>query len=235
MCNRISVATTPRQLDEAVREVLNLDRLDELPFPLYNVAPRDRLPAVRLNDEGQPEWAVLRWGLIPSWAKDETIASRTLNARSETISEKPAFRSAYRHRRCLLPVTHFYDWVGPKGRKQPFAFQLKDEPVFTLAGLWESWSAPTGEVVETFTVAMTEANDVVAPVHDRMPVIVDEHEREVWLSADADTASHVLRVYPAERMTSFPTSTAMNNVRNKGPEAVERVEIDMGEQGSLFD
>src|SRR5690625_5591495 len=103
MCNRISVATTPRQLDEAVREVLNLDRLDELPFPLYNVAPRDPLPAVRLNEEGQPEWAVLRWVLIRSSTKDETIASGTLNARGETMSEKPDFPSAYRHPQGLLP------------------------------------------------------------------------------------------------------------------------------------
>ena len=234
MCNRISVASTPRELDQAVRDVLNLDRLNELQFPLYNVAPRDHLPAVRLNEKGDPEWSVLRWGLIPSWAKDESIASRTLNARSESIAEKPAFRSAYRHRRCLLPVTHFYDWVGPKGRKQPFAFQVKDEPVYTMAGLWESWIAPSGEVVETFTVAMTEANEVVAPVHDRMPVIVDEPEREVWLQADADTASHLLRVYPAEKMTSFPASTDMNNVRNKGPAAVQRVDISGGEQTTLF-
>jgi putative SOS response-associated peptidase YedK len=220
MCGRISISTPPSHLKDEFQEVQRQDVLDDLDTPRYNIGPTFKLPAIR-SAEGNDEWALLRWGLIPPWAKDEKIGYRTINARAETVAEKPAFRSAYRHRRCLLPVTGFYEWQKTPGGKQPHHIHLKDEELFTLAGLWEEWTSPEGEIVESCTVLTTDANQMLSALHDRMPVIVDRPEHEVWLHGSTDEARHVLRPFDADRMVAHPVSTYVSNVRNQGPECIE--------------
>jgi putative SOS response-associated peptidase YedK len=138
--------------------------------PRYNIAPTQAVATVRATDPNHRKLAWCRWGLIPSWAADPAIGNRLINARAETAAEKPAFRSAFRHRRCLIPADDFFEWQKTVGRKQPFYIKMKDGQPFAFAGLWERWEGG-GEPVETCTILTTEANEVVRPVHDRMPVI----------------------------------------------------------------
>lgn len=219
MCGRISIATRPDEMVDLFHDVKRRDRLETLGTPKYNIGPTINLPAIRTEDEGDA-WALLRWGLIPRWAKDLKAGYKTINARAETVAEKPAFRDAYRRRRCLLPISSFYEWRKTPSGKQPFAIRIQDEEMFTLAGLWEEWTSPDGEVIESCTVVTTEANALMSGIHDRMPVIVDKDERDVWLRADPATAAHVMRPYDPGRMEAYKVSTFVSNVRNEGPECI---------------
>src|SRR5262249_35095164 len=163
-------------------------------------APTQPVLAVRLPaGASRPGAATLRWGLVPSWAKDVRIAHQLLNARSETVAEKPAFRAALRRRRRLVPADGVYEWRAPGGSKQPFCFRLRDDGPFAFAGLWESWQAPAGEALETCTLLTTEANDLVRPIHDRMPVILAPRCHAEWLDPqvqDPERLRPLLRPYP---------------------------------------
>lgn len=156
---------------------------------------------------------------MPRWAKEPGTGTRLINARSETVSEKPAFREAFRLRRCLIPASGFYEWAAPAGgRKQPFYFGMKDERLFAFAGLWERWGEGR-DTVESCTILTTEANEVLAPVHDRMPVILRESDYGLWLDAGvtkADQLTPLLRPYPASEMTAHPVSTRVNDPRHDG-------------------
>jgi putative SOS response-associated peptidase YedK len=171
--------------------------LDEVPVvalaPRYNIAPSQPVPVVRRSpDTGTQRLDFVRWGLIPSWAKDPAIGSRLINARSETVAEKPAFRAALRQRRCLLPADGFYEWATEGGRKHPYHFRRRDGGAFALAGLWEVWHAPTGDTVETCTILTTDANDVVRPIHPRMPVILPPDAYALWLDPTVDRPGPLL-------------------------------------------
>jgi putative SOS response-associated peptidase YedK len=148
--------------------------------------PTDTAPVVRrLHRSEQREVALLRWGLVPVWARDLKFGARCINARAETLSSTPSFRMAYRKRRCLVPVNAFFEWSGEPGHKTKWRIGLKDEPLFALAGLWEWWKNPeTGSGVETYTIVTTRANDLLAPIHDRMPVVIAERDYDRWLNAD---------------------------------------------------
>jgi putative SOS response-associated peptidase YedK len=193
--------------------------------PSWSVAPQTFQPVVRLNrDIGQREIVLMRWGLIPYWAKDPSIGLRTINAKAETITTAPAFREAIKLRRCLVPADAFYEWqkLGAK-TKQPFAIAMKDEKPYALAGLWEKWKdTKAGVDLLTFTVITTDPNEVVQPLHDRMPVIIPEQDYDRWLKADPERPPiDLLRPYDADKMTAWKVDKAVGNVKNDGPELIE--------------
>jgi len=187
----------------------------------FNIAPTQEAPIVRAAKEGGREAAMLRWGLVPFWAKDVKIGSQMINARAETVAEKPAFRHAFQQRRCLVPATGFFEWRGEPGRKQAFAITVPERPLFAFAGLWERWKpkdAP-GEPVETFTIVTTDANESVAPVHDRMPVILPPAAYDEWLFGSDDAALALLLPYGSAVVTR-PIGSLVGNSRNDVPEVL---------------
>lgn len=191
--------------------------------PNFNVAPTQRVPVVRLDEAGRPRLDLLNWGLIPCWARERSIGSRMINARSETAAQKPAFSRLLQARRCLLPASGFYEWRSQGKRKLPLYFSLKEDAPLLLAGLWDSWRSPDGELVESCTILTTAANSLVAPVHDRMPVILPAERRGSWLeSGGGDPASllELCRPYPAELMQVWPVSAQVNSVANNCAELV---------------
>jgi putative SOS response-associated peptidase YedK len=190
--------------------------------PRYNIAPTQPVAAVRLDQAGGREWTHFRWGLVPSWARDLSIGSKMINARSETAAEKQSFRTAFKRRRCLIPATGFYEWQKRDGRKQPMYIQPVDG-LMSFAGLWEIWSSADGDVLETCTILTTEPNELMAPIHNRMPVILDPEDYSAWLDPQSgpDLLMHLLRPAPAERLVAFPVSTAVNSPANDGPDCIE--------------
>ena len=202
--------------------------LGEMPWfaPTYNAAPQSVQPVVRQNrDTGKREVALLRWGLAPFWAKDAKLAYSTFNARAEEAAAKPAFREAMKKRRCLVPADAFYEWqrVDPK-TKRPFAVALRSGEPYAFAGLWEHWQPKEGEPLESFTILTTDANELLEPIHDRMPVILEPRDYDRWLEAGDPTRPPVdlLRPFPAEKMTAWPVSNRVGNVRNNDPELLAK-------------
>jgi putative SOS response-associated peptidase YedK len=201
--------------------------LSELPLfePRYNIAPTQAVLAIRITPmRGGREAARLRWGLIPSWAGDASIGHRMINARAETVGEKPAFRAAFRQRRCLIPASGFYEWRTVNRKKQPYFLHPRDGDFFTFAGLWETWSK-SGEHVESCTIVTTTANEIVRPFHERMPVILPREEWTNWLDAKQTEAAltPLLRPLPSEAMNVYPVDSRVNNVRNEGAACLTRV------------
>jgi putative SOS response-associated peptidase YedK len=221
MCGRFTLKTRPEVLAEHFE-------LTEVPGvePRYNIAPTQAVAVVKMTPEtGGRQLSMLRWGLIPSWADDPSIGNRMINARAETVAEKPAYRSAFRLRRCLVPADGFYEWAKANGAKQPHYFQLKDGGPFAFAGLWERW-AKGKEPIESCTLLTTEANEVVSPVHQRVPVILEPKEYGRWLDPQRrrlEDDSALLRPFPAERMIGYPVGRFVNDPRNEDPRCVERV------------
>ncbi len=195
------------------------------PPPSYNIAPSRDVAAVRVApEEGtRREMALLRWGLIPSWAKDPAMGDRMINARAETAAAKPAFRSAFRRRRCLLPADGFYEWQKAGTRKQPYFVRMADGKPFALAGLWERWEGPDGAVASC-TILTTDANALLAPIHDRMPVIVAPADFERWLDPGRQDPADLMalaRPYPAAAMVAFPVRTLVNSPATDDPRCIE--------------
>lgn len=185
----------------------------------YNVALTQNVLAVRETPDGR-EMTFLKWGLVPSWAKDASMGAKLINARSETVAEKPAFRDAFKRRRCIIPADGFYEWKREGSRKQPFFFRLKDERPFGFAGLWERWEGDGWNVLNTCTILTTEANELLRPVHDRMPVILHPDVYSQWLEADErerELLRELLRPYPAGEMLGYPVSPLVNSTRGTGP------------------
>lgn len=190
--------------------------------PRYNVAPTQYLPVIRLDAECRRELVMLRWGLVPSWVKDPAIGARLINARAETIAEKPSFRAAFKTRRCLIPADGFYEWRRAGGAKQPYRITMANGSPFAFAGLWERWTAGE-EALETVTIITTGANKLLAAIHDRMPVIIDPADQAAWLEArDTAIPLALLQPYPAERMSAYPVSARVNSPRNDDPSLIER-------------
>ncbi|MFO7663194.1 MAG: SOS response-associated peptidase [Chloroflexota bacterium] len=217
MCGRFSLAATGDEIKDHYT-------LQELPFvePRYNIAPTQPVAAVRLSHRGDRELTHFQWGLIPSWAKDASLGSKMINARSETVAEKPAFRAAFKRRRCLIPATGFYEWQQVNGRKQPMNIQNAGGGLLSLAGLWELWQPPDGSMLETCTILTTAPNELLEPIHNRMPVIIDPADYDMWLDVEtaADQLLHLLRPYDADRLKAFPVSTVVNQVGNDSPECI---------------
>jgi len=186
-------------------------------FPRYNIAPTQPVAAIRLaNHARERELALFHWGLIPSWAKDVKFSARMINARAETAPEKPAFRAAFKRRRCLIPASGFFEWQKTNGKKQPMFIHASNDGLFALAGLWEIWHSPEGDMIESCTILTTEPNELMAPIHNRMPVIIESEDYDMWLDPGPrpDDARHLLRPYPAEKMRAYPVTTHVNTPRN---------------------
>ncbi|MCU0939769.1 MAG: SOS response-associated peptidase [Burkholderiaceae bacterium] len=197
MCGRYDLSDNPA----AIRAKFGVPAVPEF-APNADLRPTQTAPIVRLDRSGSRECMLARWGLVPSWAKDLKFGARCINARRETVASTPAFRSAYRQRRCLVPLNAFYEWSGPAGHKTRWRITVEDEPLFALAGLWEWWrdaDQPEGPGIETYTIVTTAASAQVAPVHDRMPVIVTAALQATWLDPSTDGAA-VLDA-PAPRLT----------------------------------
>ena len=190
--------------------------------PRYNVAPTQHMPVVRQGERGR-EAVPMRWGLVPFWMKpkNDKMPAGWINARAETAAEKPAFRAAYKRRRCLIPATGFYEWQArDDGPKVPHLIRLADEGVMTFAGLWETWTAPDGSEADTYTVLTTAPNEVMRPIHDRMPVMLDREAFNAWLDSAHDPRE-LLNSYPPDQMYAVPVATTINSPRNDEPGAVE--------------
>lgn len=237
MCGRYTLTV---DLDAITAEFGPFETRETIPIPRFNIAPTQSAPVLR-NIEGKHWVDALKWGLIPSWSKDATIGTRLINARSETVSEKPSFRAAFKSRRCLIPTTGFYEWrkISPNGPKQPYHIHRKDGRAFAYAGLWEQWTDPNGEVVESFTILTTEANDLIRPLHNRMPVILSPNDYDKWLNAgasDVETLRSLMQPFSGDDFEITPVSKRINSARNDDPECVEPVDPPSPpeEQGSLF-
>ena len=219
MCGRFTMYSSR---DELAR-LFGFDT-DDVPdqLPRYNIAPTQLVAVVR-QDDGQRVIKPLRWGLIPSWAKDAKIGNSLINARSETVAEKPAFRAAFKKRRCLIPTSGFFEWMATGGKKkQPLHIRLIDGRPFALAGLWEHWSGGAGDPVESCTILTTTANDLMRPFHDRMPVILAREDYGTWLDPETppERLQALLRPYPAEAMVAVPVGSYVSNPRNEGPQCL---------------
>ena len=191
--------------------------------PRYNIAPTQTVTAVRATLAGRA-MLYLRWGLIPSWSADPKIAYKLINARSETVESKPAFRTAFKKHRCLIPASGFYESQKIGSRKQLFFIRPRDNGgLFAFAGLWEKWNNPQGQVVESCTILTTEANELMRPLHNRMPVILDPPSEDVWLDplSSADALGALFVPYASEAMEAFPVSSWVSNARNEGPRCLE--------------
>jgi putative SOS response-associated peptidase YedK len=199
----------------------------------FNIAPTQQAPIVRVPREGEREMAMLRWGLVPAWSKDIGVGTKMINARGESVAEKPAFREAMARRRCLVPATGFFEWKSVPGRKQPFAITVPDRPLFAFAGLWETWRPRGGDAVETFTIVTTDANEAVAQVHDRMPVILPKEAEDAWLRADVAEAGALLKPYEGP-VALRAVSRVVSSVKNEGPECLGDAALEPGAQGELL-
>ena len=218
MCGRYAITTAP----EAVRRLFRYREQPNFP-PRYNVAPTQPVPIVRMAD-GQRHFALVRWGLIPSWVKDPKTFTLLINARGESVNEKPAFRNAMKRRRCLFPADGFYEWKGVVGRKIPYFARLKSGGPLAFAGLWETWTGPNGEEMETAAIITTDANKEMAQVHHRAPVIVPPEAFDFWLDTDkvdGKTAAAVIGPAPDGSMEVYEISTAVNRVANDSPALIE--------------
>jgi putative SOS response-associated peptidase YedK len=222
MCGRFTLTATPEALHQLFPLFEGIDW-----SPHYNIAPSQNVLAVRLGpDNGQPEAVRLRWGLVPGWADDAKIGYRLINARVETVRTKPAFRSAFKQRHCLILADGFFEWQKLEGKKQPYHIHLRDGRPFAFAGLWERWDKGE-QPIESCTILTTEANTTVRPIHERMPVILDPSGHVDWLNAAAahgEDALDVLRPCPAEQLTAVAVGSRVNSPRNNDAECLKPVE-----------
>lgn len=219
MCGRFTLFTPASRLAEVFLpgEVL-------AGTPRYNIAPGQPILSVRASAaHDRREFAMPRWGLVPAWARDAAIGNRLINARAETVSEKPAFRRAFRERRCLVPADGFYEWKREGPGKRPFYIRMKDGAPFAFAGIWERWEGAPGKVVETCAILTTEPNEILSPIHDRMPLILSPEEYGLWLDPSvppSDRLARLLRPFPPGGMEAYPVGRAVNNPHTEGPSCI---------------
>lgn len=210
MCGRFALNETPTRLAEYFHAV------GDIKFaPAFNIAPSSRIITVTSDMDEHRHLRQMRWGLIPSWAKDASIANKLINARGETVAEKPSFRSAFKSHRCIIPASGFYEWKTEAGNKNPWYISLKSGEPMAFAGLWETWHPKEGEAIESCCIITTGANELMQPIHDRMPVILDADQWVAWLSPNERQADHLLQlIHPHEAgsMQAWPVSKLLNKV-----------------------
>jgi putative SOS response-associated peptidase YedK len=220
MCGRYTLTTPVEELSKKFQfpEIIPLK-------PRYNIAPSQSVAVVRrLPDDRERKLAMLRWGLIPAWAKDPAKARQPINAKSETVAELPTFRTAFRKRRCLIPADGFYEWKQEGGRKQPVYICMKDGEPFAFAGLWERWVGEEDEFIESCTILTTEPNELLEPIHKRMPVILDPNDYELWLDPDMQEVTRLkplLHPYLPDQMMWYPVNLRVNNPKHDDPLCIE--------------
>jgi putative SOS response-associated peptidase YedK len=219
MCGRYRLTSVER-----IEEALEAEELEEFLTPRYNIAPSQKVPIVRQHG-GRRTLGLARWGLVPFWARDPSVG--LINARSETVLQKPSFRSSFMNRRrCLIPADGFYEWSKLQKVKRPFNLGMADNSLFAFAGLWDSWKSPEGEVVESCTIMTTTPNSLLADLHDRMPVIFPRRHYELWLAApssDAKRLTELLVPFEAELMRRYEISTFVNSPKNDTPDCIKPV------------
>jgi putative SOS response-associated peptidase YedK len=219
MCGRFTLRTPPKDLVEVFQLLHALEMI-----PRYNIAPTQPVAVVRQGATCR-EMSLLRWGLIPSWAKDTKIGASLINARADTIATKPSFRTALKRRRCLIPADGFYEWKKGEGKtKQPFYICMRNGHPFAFAGLWEHWEGPDNSAIDSCTIVTTDANETLRPLHDRMPVILREDDYDRWLDPkiqDPTELCELLKPHAPEEMTAFPISALVNNARNESEKCIE--------------
>jgi putative SOS response-associated peptidase YedK len=231
MCGRFT-------LTQSATAIADRFELDDLPFlaPRYNIAPTQPVAVIRVGSgrqqlAGDRQFTHLVWGLIPAWAKDPMMGAKLINARAETLAEKPSFRSAFKYRRCLIPTDGFYEWQRVEKKKQPYLFGLADRQPFAFAGLWEHWQSADGSEIESCTIITTEANSLMRSIHDRMPVILQPQDYQQWLDPavqKVDQLRSLLRPYEPtsdlKTLTAHPVSVKVNNPRHDSPDCIEPIE-----------
>jgi putative SOS response-associated peptidase YedK len=224
MCGRYRLSRRKQILEEHFDTVSGMEDWS----PRYNIAPTQSVPVIRQNPkEPVRELSFFRWGLVPSWAKGPSVAARMINARSETASTKPAFSEALKFRRCLVPADGFYEWRKTGKVKEPYCFEINDGQLFAFAGIWERWNDPSGKPLETCSILTTTPNAVTSAVHDRMPVILDPDNYDLWLDPglkDAALVSDLLRPCDARLMRCYPVSSRVNSVINDDEECSRQVQ-----------
>jgi putative SOS response-associated peptidase YedK len=219
MCGRFSLTANEAELNLR----FELEGGDAPYVPRYNGAPTQMLAVI--TGEKPHKLSYHRWGLIPPWAKDISIGNKMINARAETITEKASFRTPLFSKRCLVPADGFYEWQQDAG-KQPYRIFVKENPIFSMAGLWERWKSPEGEVIESFNIITTEANDFMKSIHNRMPVILKQKDEKTWLgSKDSAEILSLLNPYSSEDMDAFPVSKLVNSPRNDSREVWVKAEV----------
>ena len=225
MCGRYRLS----RRKQVVEEYFDSAPWDDDWNPRYNIAPTQPIPVIRQNPkEPRRELSFVRWGLIPSWARDSSVGVKMINARSETAATKPAFRDAMKYRRCLIPADGFYEWAKTAKSKQPYCFEVNDGELFAFAGLWDRWKDPSSKTVETCSILTTSPNAVTSAVDDRMPVILDPDGYELWLDpgvTNVQVISELLKPYDAQLMRCYPVSTRINYVANDEEECSAPVEL----------
>jgi putative SOS response-associated peptidase YedK len=217
MCGRYAITTAP----EAIRQLFRYLEQPNFP-PRYNVAPTQPVPIVRMT-EGKRQFALVRWGLIPAWVKDPRAFTLVINARGESVLDKPAFKNAMKYRRCLFPADGFYEWNEDTTPRRPYVVRPKHGGPVAFAGLWESWMGPNGEELETATIVTTRANRRLAELHDRMPAVVPPDAFDLWLDCakvDAETAAALIAPCPDGVLTPHPVSPAVNHALNDNPQLI---------------
>ena len=217
MCGRYLITSSP----EAIRNLFRYPEEPDFP-PRYNIAPTQPVPVVRLV-AGTRSFALVRWGLIPAWVKEPNAFSLLINARGETVGDKPAFRNAIRYRRCLFPADGFYEWKSDGGRRRPFCIRPRDGGPIALAGLWETWAGPHGEEVDTACIVTTAANRSLAPIHDRMPAVIAPEAFDMWLDCervDSTMAAALIAPAPDDLFEAYEISTAVNRTANDSPDLI---------------
>lgn len=241
MCGRFTL-TNPAPWLAEILGVKDSENAGSIP-PRYNISPGTDICIVRAKEseeKNEREIALARWGLVPFWAKDSNFGARTINARSETAAQKPTFRAAFRYKRCLIPADGFYEWSVNGRKKQPFFIHLEDRKPFAFAGLWESWTGADGSVLETCSILTTEANEKLAELHHRMPVILPEASYWDWLDPSENRAKALqpfLKPYPSDAFSYYPVSERVNSPKNDDEACVEKREEEKEPpelQGSLF-
>ena len=220
MCGRFVLMTPGKSLTEHFR-------LAEEPSlgPRYNIAPTQPVAIIKPKaGTSQRELKIVRWGLIPFWAKDAKMGAGFINARSETAADRPAFRTAFKMRRCIIPADGFYEWKKLEKGRAPYLVVLSNRLVFAFAGLWETWKSPDGELIESCTILTTDANELIQPIHDRMPTILSPSDYDLWLNPDTKTTEslkHMLKPFPSEEMIMFPVSGKVNKASYDAADCVE--------------
>lgn len=220
MCGRFALTANP----ETIQQAFDLTIMPEVMAPRYNIAPTQ--PVAVITNEAPQTLTLLRWGLVPSWSKDLAIGNKMINARGESVADKPAFRAAFKRRRCLIPTDGFFEWRADGSKKTPLFIHMKERELFALAGLWEVWRAADGEELRTCTIITTEPNDFMQSIHNRMPVILRREDYATWLAAGeqpADMLQALIKPFDAASMTAYEVSTAVNRPSNDTPQVIEPV------------
>lgn len=219
MCGRFTLTVNPSELDEVFENFTFPQKF----APRFNISPTQ--PVLAIPNDAKNKADFFLWGLIPSWSKDPSMASKLINARGETIAEKPSFRGGYKYKRCLILADGFYEWKANQNQKTktPYFIHMKDRNPFAFAGLWDEWHSPDGDSIRTCTIITTEPNELMSSLHNRMPVILEKKDYDAWLDPTPQTDLNLLRLikpYPTSKMTAHPVSTLVNKPSNDVPECV---------------